>query len=85
MLLSMVAMPALDLIVSTVWVGALAVVLLVQAVHAWLGHRQWARFASQAARLAEATKFEPKVIPGGLSVPVKHPEPDSESDISAEA
>jgi hypothetical protein len=52
----MVAMPALDLIVSTVWVGGLAIVLLAQAVYAWLGHRHWARYARQAARLAEATR-----------------------------
>jgi hypothetical protein len=75
----MVAMPALDLIVSTAWVGALAVVLLAQAVYAWLGHRHWTRAARQAARLAEATRSTSRpqaasgsapdlhVLPGGLN------------------
>jgi hypothetical protein len=85
MLLSMVAIPALDLVVSIVWVGALAVVLLAQAVYAWLGHRQWARYARHAARLAEATRFEPRVIPGGLSTPAIDEPRDGDTDVPAEA
>jgi hypothetical protein len=97
MLHSMVAMPTLDLIVSVLWIAVLAVVLLAQAVYAWLGHRHWAHYARQAARLAEATRPpssavsaagatpELKVLPGGLATPVVSARPDDGADIPAEA
>jgi hypothetical protein len=96
MLQSMVAMPTLDLIVSTVWVGALAVVLLAQAVYAWLGHRHWVRFAREAARLAEATRSptatalpsrgpELKLLPGGLPSQADSAPVDEASKTEAEA
>jgi ABC-type nickel/cobalt efflux system permease component RcnA len=56
MLASMLAMPTLDLVVTLVWIGGLAIVVLAQAVLAWLAHRQATRAARMAARLAEATE-----------------------------
>jgi hypothetical protein len=97
MLHSMVAMPTLDLIVSVLWIAVLAVVLLAQAVYAWLGHRHWAHYARQAARLAEATRppsspvsaagLPPalKVLPGGLTAPVVSARRDNGTDMPAEA
>jgi hypothetical protein len=88
-------MPALDLIVSVLWIGVLAVVLLVQAVYAWLGHRHWARSAREAARLAAATRPtvvestrqtapDLKVIPGGLAHSADDPRRQG-TDVPAEA
>jgi hypothetical protein len=97
MLPSMVAMPTLDLIVSVLWIGGLAMVLLVQAVYAWLGHRHWARYARQAARLAEATRprsmeasaaSKPaglRLLPGGLAAPAPTTRLDDLTDKPAEA
>jgi hypothetical protein len=56
MLASMVAMPQLDLVITTAWVGMLVAALLGQAVWAWLGYRRAARYAREAARLARATR-----------------------------
>ena len=86
MLGSMVAMPTLDLIVSIIWVGALAIALLVQALYAWVGHRYWARSAREAERLAAATRPAPplKVLPGGrVDAPATGERPDI--DLPAEA
>jgi len=91
----MVAMPTLDLIVSIVWVGALAVVLLAQAVYLWLGHRHWARYARYAARLADATRPaarpaaratpDLKLLPGGLEAPAAKDQRDKGTGMPAEA
>ena len=92
MLHPMVAMPALDLIVSVLWIAGLAVVLVAQAVYAWLGHRHWSRYARQAQRLAEAMRPPPqpvpspdlKLLPGGLAGPASAG-PDEGTDMPAEA
>ncbi len=52
----MVAMPMLDSVVSLVWIGGLALVLLIRAMLVWLRFRHATRSALHAQRLADATK-----------------------------
>ncbi|HEX9236178.1 MAG TPA: hypothetical protein VF972_07855 [Actinomycetota bacterium] len=52
-------MPTLDLIVSAIWIGALLVVILAQAVFLYLRHRLATKQAESAARLAKAIAFPP--------------------------
>ena len=56
MLVSMVAMPAADLIVTALWVGGLTLFLLGQAFAGWLKLRYARRSARHASRLFEATQ-----------------------------
>jgi Zn-dependent protease with chaperone function len=50
----MLAISTTATIVSAVWVGALTLVLVAQAVRSWWAWRHVARAARQAARLARA-------------------------------
>jgi hypothetical protein len=52
----MVAMAVLDSVVSLVWIGGLALVLLGKALLSWVRFRQATRSAAHARRLAEATR-----------------------------
>ncbi len=52
----MVAMQELDSVVSLVWIGGLALVLLVRAMLVWVRFRYATRSARHAQRLADATK-----------------------------
>jgi hypothetical protein len=51
----MVAMPELDFVVGAAWIFALAAIIVVQAMLAWMKYRLAARQARMAARLARAT------------------------------
>jgi hypothetical protein len=53
----MVAMPAIDLIVAAVWVGALCIVMLAQAALLYVRHRFATKQAQGADRLATAIAF----------------------------
>lgn len=55
MLDQMVAMPLFDSVVSLVWMGGLAIVLVGRAVISWVRFRSATKVAVQARRLAEAT------------------------------
>jgi hypothetical protein len=55
----MVAMPVLDLIITAVWVGGLALFLVGQAMVSWWRFRYAARAAAHARRLSEATASRP--------------------------
>ncbi|HYT78436.1 MAG TPA: hypothetical protein VEQ37_04110 [Actinomycetota bacterium] len=52
----MVARPTLDSVVSLVWIGGLALVLLVRAMFVWVRFRYATRSARHARRLADATQ-----------------------------
>jgi hypothetical protein len=56
MLNPMVAMPTLDSVVSLLWIGGLALVLVGRAVLVWLRFRYATRSALHARRLADSTK-----------------------------
>jgi hypothetical protein len=56
MLKLMVAMPVLDSVVSLLWIGGLALVLLSRAVFSWFRFRHATRSALHARRLDEATR-----------------------------
>ena len=60
MLAPMVAMQAVDLIVTGVWIGALALVLVAQGVRAWSHARLASRYANEAGRLAAAVRPSPQ-------------------------
>lgn len=66
----MVADGTLEMVVTLVWVGALAVVLLVQAFVAWSTHRQVTRSARMAERLARATDPRTHAPPVPAPVPL---------------
>jgi hypothetical protein len=55
----MVAMPTVDLIVTSLWVGGLSVVVLAQAILLYVRHHMATRRAEGAARLADAISFPP--------------------------
>jgi hypothetical protein len=55
----MVAMQSLDLIITTVWVGGLALFLVGQAVVSWWRFRYATRSAAHARQLSEATASPP--------------------------
>ena len=74
----MVAMQAVDLIVTGVWIGALVGVLVVQAARAWRHARLASRYANEAGRLAAATR--PKPVP---AQPVRLAKPDEPSRVGA--
>jgi hypothetical protein len=66
----MVANGTLDTVVTLIWVGALALVLLVQAFVGWLAHRYVTRSARMAARLAGATAPREAAPPVAPPVPL---------------
>jgi len=56
-------MQVLDSVVSLVWIGGLALVLLGKAVTAWLRFRYATRSAVHASRLAEVTRPDARPRP----------------------
>jgi hypothetical protein len=55
MLKAMVATTRLATMVSLIWVGALALVLVIRALVSWLAFRSATRSAARAKEIAEAT------------------------------
>lgn len=78
MLAPMVAMQAVDLIVTGAWIGALVGVLAVQGARAWRHARLASRYANEAGKLAAAVR--PKPVP---AEPIRVAEPGEPSRISA--
>ena len=80
-------MPRLDLIISLLWMGALAAALVVRATLAWLRYRDAARYARHAARLASATSpdqapapvipLRPRAVPASSWQPARPADPAS--------
>ena len=69
----MVSDGTLDMVVTLVWVGALAVVLLAQAFVAWFTHRHVTKSARMAERLARATapRTPEPPVPAPVPLPSK--------------
>ncbi len=72
----MVAMQPFDLIVTGVWIGALALVLVAQGVRAWFHARLASRYANEAGRLAAAIgPATPPATPIRLAEPAQSESP----------
>ena len=72
----MVAMQAVDLIVTGVWIGALVLVLVAQGVRAWSHARLASRYANEAERLATAVRPPtPAAAPLRLAEPTESEQP----------
>jgi len=74
MLAPMVAMQAVDLIVTGVWIGALVLVLVAQGVRAWSHARLASRYANEAGRLAAAISPVPAPPSSIRLAPTTEPE-----------
>jgi len=59
MLKAMVATTRLATMVSLIWIGALALVLVARAMFSWLAFRYASRSAARAKEIAEATTPPP--------------------------
>ena len=76
MLALMVAMQPVDLIVTGLWIGVLALVLVAQGVRAWSHARLAARYANEAGRLAAAiSPSTPPERPLRLAEPAEAEQP----------
>jgi hypothetical protein len=59
----MVAIPRLDFVGASVWVGGLAIVLVGRAVFSWLAFRRAYRLAQRGGGLEEAIRLGPAPRP----------------------